>query len=225
MKNNELYPIGTVMKIGDDNDEVVIISHMIERKNGRTSQYGAVRYPQGIIDNDFIYFNEDRINEVLKIGYQEDEQSIAIETTTKNNYYPVGTIVKLRESNELIMISQRNVTSRDRFKHYSGISFPKGYVDGEELTFFDDEEIAEVLFSGYESDEDRELVKTIKDKTVIGGYDSETPMFKNSKIGVPIYSKKIVKEDFEAESYRRGKVFALLFSLLFVLTVIRSCMR
>jgi hypothetical protein len=77
--------------------------------------------------------------------------------TTKNvsevdkNSLPIGTVVKLKELDEKIMIYGNNVTrSTDNKKYrYLGCFYPDGFTSNDYNVFFNANDIEEVYYLGY----------------------------------------------------------------------------
>ena len=72
-----------------------------------------------------------------------------------NDFYPLGTVVRLKSDEGYLMIVGRVVSDGEGLYDYAGCIFPLG-VQGEEYFMFDNEDIEEVTFVGYQ--DERELV-------------------------------------------------------------------
>ena len=48
--NNQFLPIGTVVKLINDNNKIVIIGYLMKNKQGYTYDYCGCRYPIGVTD-------------------------------------------------------------------------------------------------------------------------------------------------------------------------------
>lgn len=75
-----------------------------------------------------------------------------------NKYLPIGTIVLLDGGSKKIMITGFCVIANDN-KHklydYSGSLYPEGIINSNEVCLFNHEQIAEVIFKGYENEEEK----------------------------------------------------------------------
>ena len=70
---NTMLPIGSVVELENDDKKYVIVGFMHQELEGNTLsiyQYTACEYSLGIDDkNDFLYFNDDKIDGLLFMGY------------------------------------------------------------------------------------------------------------------------------------------------------------
>ncbi len=86
-----------------------------------------------------------------------------------NTFLPIGSIVLLKKGEKRLMICGRiqvDVGSGVRYD-YSGCFYPEGVLDSDELYFFNNEEIKEVFFVGFQDREEfacRELLGKIVEK-------------------------------------------------------------
>lgn len=75
-----------------------------------------------------------------------------------NKFLPIGTIVLLNGGSKKVMITGFCVISNDN-KHklydYSGSLYPEGVINSNEVCLFNHEQIAEVIFKGYENEEEK----------------------------------------------------------------------
>lgn len=72
-------------------------------------------------------------------------------------YLPIGTVVLLKKSPKSLMIygrKQIHLESETEFD-YIGCLYPEGYIDDEFTIFFNKDDIAEVLFTGFETEADK----------------------------------------------------------------------
>lgn len=72
--NNQFLPIGTVVKLINDNNKIVIIGYLMKNKQGYTYDYCGCIYPIGVTDKRYnYYFNKSDIVEVKKLGLVDKE--------------------------------------------------------------------------------------------------------------------------------------------------------
>ena len=72
-----LYPIGSVVLIGDSKKRVMIVG--LVQKSGEDEntiwEYSGVLYPEGYLGGDKMFmFNGDQITQIYALGYQDAEQ-------------------------------------------------------------------------------------------------------------------------------------------------------
>ena len=80
-------------------------------------------------------------------------------------YLPIGSIVKIRNSDEKIMITGFCV-QRDKSKKpmdYRGCNYPEGMIDNNDYLVFNNIQITEVIHKGYESEEEKEFKKRLNE--------------------------------------------------------------
>ena len=70
-KNMFLLPIGTIVKLKKNEEEIMIVGYFVAKKN-KIGLYAGVIYPQGIIDfDDYIIFNNSDLDKVKFEGYKD----------------------------------------------------------------------------------------------------------------------------------------------------------
>ncbi|KMP34602.1 DUF4176 domain-containing protein [Bacillus albus] len=73
----KLLPIGTVVKLEDMEQSVMIIGRMAISEDKREFDYVGVLYPIGFIGNENVLcFNYDKIIEEMHKGYMTDEELV-----------------------------------------------------------------------------------------------------------------------------------------------------
>ena len=65
-----------------------------------------------------------------------------------HNVLPIGSIVKIKNVLQLIMVINYNSTILDNSCLYSGVLYPEGFTREEDIVSFNDDVIEEVLFLG-----------------------------------------------------------------------------
>ena len=74
----------------------------------------------------------------------------------ENQFLPIGTVVRLKESTADVMIAGYlpiNPSQPNYVWDYSGFKYPIGYVDNNEVYCFDGEQIEEIHAIGYQDKE------------------------------------------------------------------------
>jgi len=83
---------------------------------------------------------------------------------------PIGSIVLLKEGKKKLMIygrKQRMKTSGQIFD-YLGCPYPEGYINPTYSFVFNHEQVVEVIFRGYENEEETRFVDQVLSKVVEG---------------------------------------------------------
>lgn len=80
---------------------------------------------------------------------------------------PIGSVVRLNNGKEKLMILNRvplyNNNGMLGYFDYSASIYPYG-PSGQDVFFFNEEDIKEVLFEGYKDEDEEEFCKTYKEK-------------------------------------------------------------
>lgn len=81
------------------------------------------------------------------------------------NYLPIGSVVRLRNGIKTIMIyGRRQVRTEDKQEFdYIACLYPEGNLNANYMYLFNHEDIEEVVFEGYKSEEDQEFVKKLNE--------------------------------------------------------------
>jgi len=89
MIDKEKYlPVGTVVLLKGGNKKVMITSYLIfstgDEKDKKMYDYGACRYPEGLIDSSAgIGFNHEDIEKIIHLGLEDDEEYKTLNTSLK----------------------------------------------------------------------------------------------------------------------------------------------
>ena len=80
-----------------------------------------------------------------------------------SDYLPIGSVIKLRGTDRKLMITAYDVTVNDSPKSfdYGGCFYPIGMVTNEDMLVFNKFQIEEVLYKGYESEEQKEFIELL----------------------------------------------------------------
>lgn len=74
---DHLLPIGSVVRLKDSTADVMVAGYMPvgDTRPGYVWDYSGFKFPLGYVRNDEIYcFDQDQIEVVLAMGYQDSEQ-------------------------------------------------------------------------------------------------------------------------------------------------------
>lgn len=111
----------------------------------------------------------------------------------REKYLPIGSVVLLEEDTKKLMITGFcSSASDDEQKEYdySGCAYPEGLISTEEIYLFDHNQIEEICFVGYESEEEQEfktaLKETLLEEDSLTNDNSETI---NQTIGIANYDR------------------------------------
>jgi len=77
-----------------------------------------------------------------------------------NELLPIGSVVLIGNSKKKVMIvgvCQRGGSDPNKIWDYTGVIFPEGYLDSEKMFLFDNKQISQVYFLGYQDDEQVEF--------------------------------------------------------------------
>jgi len=86
----------------------------------------------------------------------------------EKNLLSLGTIVYLENGTKKIMVIGRGAvmedenTGEDVYFDYMGASYPEG-IDPDNAIFFNQDNIDEVIFKGYEDEEEKRFIKLYKE--------------------------------------------------------------
>ena len=69
-------------------------------------------------------------------------------------YLPLGSIVTLKEAEKKIMIIGRFQMSEDVLYDYSGVLFPEGYLNKDQLYVFNNSDIGSLYYMGMQNEEE-----------------------------------------------------------------------
>ena len=70
------------------------------------------------------------------------------------NLLPLGTVVKLKNADKLVMITGFLCKSEDKSSDYSGCIYPEGIVDSNINLFFNNDDIEKIIYNGLSDMED-----------------------------------------------------------------------
>lgn len=76
MNKVDFLPLGTVLYVKGGFEKVMIISRGLLVKVGDKEcyfDYGACRYPQGMVQDQVLYFNREDIAKIVFKGYEDDD--------------------------------------------------------------------------------------------------------------------------------------------------------
>ena len=78
----------------------------------------------------------------------------------KKEILPIGSVVLLKNSERKVMVMgllQGNPAHLDKVYDYCGCLYPEGYMDANNIFLFDEEQIEEICFKGFDAEEQAEF--------------------------------------------------------------------
>ena len=101
----------------------------------------------------------------LKNLFKKKEQNYIIESNTPiDSLLPIGSIVTLPDINYRMMIIGIKQLSIDNHEYdYIGVPYPSGLVGEDSLLMFNDEEILEVNYVGFQDSERFKFIEDFKE--------------------------------------------------------------
>lgn len=92
------------------------------------------------------------------------------------NYLPLGSIVRLKGASKKVMIYGRAQIARESGKMYDYLAclYPQGFVKADLLLGFNEDQIEEVLFTGYADAEEEAFVNRMNELISLREKPAET---------------------------------------------------
>lgn len=86
----------------------------------------------------------------------------------REKYLPIGSVVMLKGGEKKVMIVSYLIFPSGNSKtktmyDYGGCVYPEGIIDSRVGVGFNHDQIAEILHVGYEDDEEKEMIKLLKE--------------------------------------------------------------
>ena len=87
MKYEKLLPVGSVVRIGNAEDLLMIMGcNQVDLRSGTVYDYSGVAYPSGYTDDRHVFiFNHEDIGEVYSVGYLTEESTAFAEQALEEN--------------------------------------------------------------------------------------------------------------------------------------------
>ena len=96
----------------------------------------------------------------------------------REKYLPIGSVVLLEGDTKRLMITGfcSSVDDDEQKEYdYSGCLYPEGLISLDEIYLFDHDQIGQINFIGYESEEEQEfkkiLIETLNEENSVNSYD------------------------------------------------------
>lgn len=107
MKETTMLPLGSIIILKGNTKKMMIISRVIAvpvKGNIYRFDYGACLYPEGLVGDSLIYFNDEDIFKVVQEGYSDEDNDLMLENIAAviaETDIPKGNVAELNEVNEL----------------------------------------------------------------------------------------------------------------------------
>lgn len=107
MSDTKLLPLGSVIVLKGSTKKMLIIARVIVapvKGNIYRFDYGACLYPEGMVGDSLIYFNDEDIFKVVQEGYSDEDNDLMLENIAAvidQTEIPKGNVAELNEVNEL----------------------------------------------------------------------------------------------------------------------------
>ena len=102
-----MLPLGSIIILKGNTKKMMIISRVIAvpvKGNIYRFDYGACLYPEGLVGDSLIYFNDEDIFKVVQEGYSDEDNDLMLENIAAvidETDIPKGNVAELNEVNEL----------------------------------------------------------------------------------------------------------------------------
>ena len=105
MSEVKMLPLGSIVILKGNTKKMMIIARVIGlpvKGEVYRFDYGACLYPEGMVGDSLIYFNQEDILKVVQEGYTDDDNEIMlenIEVMLQQTDIPKGNVAALKEAN------------------------------------------------------------------------------------------------------------------------------
>ena len=105
MSEVKMLPLGSIVILKGNTKKMMIIARVIGlpvKGEVYRFDYGACLYPEEMVGDSLIYFNQEDILKVVQEGYTDDDNEIMlenIEVMLQQTDIPKGNVAALKESN------------------------------------------------------------------------------------------------------------------------------
>lgn len=107
MKETTMLPLGSIIILKGNTKKMMIISRVIAvpvKGNIYRFDYGACLYPEGLVGDSLIYFNDEDIFKVVQEGYSDEDNDLMLENIAAvidQTDIPKGNVAELNDVNGL----------------------------------------------------------------------------------------------------------------------------
>lgn len=102
-----MLPLGSIIILKGNTKKMMIISRVIAvpvKGNIYRFDYGACLYPEGLVGDSLIYFNDEDIFKVVQEGYSDEDNDLMLENIAAvidQTDIPKGNVAELNDVNGL----------------------------------------------------------------------------------------------------------------------------
>ena len=106
LEKERLLPLGTILILEGGVKKVMIVARGVAtRIEGEVKyfDYGGCLYPEGIVGDQLLYFNEEDSSHIIAKGYHDQDDKLMIENIEKwkeKKGYQKGTPIELNQQNK-----------------------------------------------------------------------------------------------------------------------------
>ena len=86
---------------------------------------------------------------------------------TSNSELPLGTVVKIKNNNNLLVIIGYNDIIKNKLQGYYSVVYPIGTTTGEDFIEFNDQEVNKIVFLGYKDEKYDNFVQAINNQELM----------------------------------------------------------
>ncbi|MFA9379047.1 MAG: DUF4176 domain-containing protein [Lachnotalea sp.] len=86
MENTKFLSLGSIVRLNGGVKKVVVIARAVATNIGNETkyfEYGGCLYPEGLLGDAILYFNNEDIQQVVYEGYTDDDEVIMAENLNK----------------------------------------------------------------------------------------------------------------------------------------------
>ena len=125
MEKVDFLPLGTVVVLNGSIKKVMIAQRAVyvpvneDETDIKYFEYGAVLYPEGLVDGQLVYFNSEDVYKVIAVGYTDADDELLVEEINE-------ALEKVENEPKKVTEIAENYSST--VDHFSGLSekFDKG---------------------------------------------------------------------------------------------------
>lgn len=85
MEKVDFLPLGTIVVLNGSIKKVMVAQRAIyvptneDKTDSKYFEYGAVLYPEGLVDGQLVYFNSEDVYKVIAVGYTDADDELLVE--------------------------------------------------------------------------------------------------------------------------------------------------